>query len=68
MPPDPLGTLVPASRAKNGFGILFGPPNHKNAARSLHELNFVHLEVSFFSLKNYFRVSREKKFSLGLVW
>ena len=27
--------LVPAARAKNAFGILFSPPNRKNAARSL---------------------------------
>ena len=35
MPPDPPRTLAPAARAKNAFGILFSPPNCKNAARSL---------------------------------
>ena len=36
MPPDPPRTLAPAPRAKNAFGILFSPPNRKNAAQSLH--------------------------------
>ena len=35
MPPDPPRTLPPAALAKNAFGILFSPPNRKNAARSL---------------------------------
>lgn len=35
MPPDPIRTLAPAARAKNTLGILFSPPNRKNAARSL---------------------------------
>ena len=35
MPPGPPKTLAPAASAKNAFGILFSPPNRKNAARSL---------------------------------
>ena len=36
MPPDHPRRLAPAARAKNAFGILFSPPNRKNAARSLN--------------------------------
>ena len=36
--PGPPRTLAPAARAKNAFGILFSPPNRKNAPRSLFPL------------------------------
>ena len=51
MAPDPPRTLAPAARAKNVFGILFSPPppNHKNAARTLHYSNY----VSYISLVKY---------------
>ena len=35
MPRTPLGHFAPAARAKSAFGILFSPPNRKNAAWSL---------------------------------
>ena len=41
MPPNLPRTLAPAARAKNAFGILFSPPNRKNAARSLFYCNLV---------------------------
>ena len=64
MPPDPPRTLAPAARAKNAVGILFSPPNRKNAARSLKGANFCTTLLLFYHTSDWLNQQNLPKFQV----